>query len=711
MNSQRGVKTPVDLLASYCESHHLSPPNYQFVRSNTSQLRAPRFFCNVQVGGNAYDTASDFACQSDAKQAAARVVLNSMNGNVEGQSSEAKRPEGDFRSVWGNLWMPYWTNYEILMERFRFLGGFTWTYVLNEIAKGSFNLLPFPLVNNLPVPLKFTFKGSDGAFIAQLSFLGRTFTSTCPKETDRDAKQEVSKLIVLSLLGRNKGRDAVQPTRGFVDFRTNSSVRVASPQVWEAGLTKVTGVTGTDAGANAGRMLYAEVAKLKNSVVETAVDVAQQGADEEKVDNSPRISSSPDIFDHHYSPISRPSHPVLSGSISPSLAESSQAICHPSHSIPVSAHDFLTPFKITTSRIDGAFHVNTQPANQVCSIFDSLTTQLEALHLPHHVSEAAQPITALNFSSGSLASSSYDQYHQNAAQSISADEQTYRIDAESVANLQMRLIASSSPGSRDTLCFPQIPAPPELAPSPSFLDTKLHIHGDSLGLHRLAPLQLPQVISTPHPPIFTQQVHSHPPPTWPPAHDAAAMQHSHSHPLPMHHSSFTFSHSPPYPPYPPASGFSSASPIHSLLAYDLGANSRVPSSMPLQTYTSHLAGFSPFQAPQFQNAALSGTQHAPGPQQTPQQPPVHSATATESPSLRLARLLRVNYPYLPSPQYSQQQTITGEMVATVAVGSLGTFVSRRRNGGGRGIGGLVGIGEQEVAVGDLMEGEHGLSLV
>ncbi|RUS23685.1 hypothetical protein BC938DRAFT_474771 [Jimgerdemannia flammicorona] len=75
-----------------------------------------------------------------------------------------------------------------------------------------------------------------------------------------------------------------------------------------------------------------------------------------------------------------------------------------------------------------------------------------------------------------------------------------------------------------------------------------------------------------------------------------------------------------------------------------------------------------------------------------------ASAPTEPPSLRLARLLRINYPYQPSPQYLQQQTVTGEMVATVTVGTLGTFVSKRRSG-------RIGMGEKEgeVSVGDLME--------
>ncbi|RUO96869.1 hypothetical protein BC936DRAFT_141323, partial [Jimgerdemannia flammicorona] len=138
MDGQRAVKTPVDLLVAYCKVNNLFPPDFKLEPTRTTHT--PRYQCTVQVGNAVFESPSDFACKSDARQSVARLALNSIHGGDDADpvhQIRGSRPDGDFQSAWGNLWMPYWTNYEILMERFRSLGGFTWTYVLNEVAKGE----------------------------------------------------------------------------------------------------------------------------------------------------------------------------------------------------------------------------------------------------------------------------------------------------------------------------------------------------------------------------------------------------------------------------------------------------------------------------------------------------------------------------------------------------------------------------------------------
>jgi hypothetical protein len=75
--------------------------------------------------------------------AAARAAIRSLMGeskSPEGEDNAGNRSRCDFESVWGNLTVPWWANTKILVDRLQNLGGFTYSYILNEICKSKYSV-------------------------------------------------------------------------------------------------------------------------------------------------------------------------------------------------------------------------------------------------------------------------------------------------------------------------------------------------------------------------------------------------------------------------------------------------------------------------------------------------------------------------------------------------------------------------------------------
>ncbi|KAI8581816.1 hypothetical protein K450DRAFT_285896 [Umbelopsis ramanniana AG] len=189
------TKTPVELLREYASAHNL---NYRFAYKTVQSSYRPhaRFECQVHIGEHLFEAGSDFATKSDAMYVAARVAIRSLMGETkspEGDINSTTRSRCDFESAWGNLTVPWWANTKILVDRLQNLGGFTYSYILNEICK----------TNKIAIPLNIQYKEiKEGDFIAQLDFLNRLFYTAQSHASERDAKQDLSRIIVWTLLGK-----------------------------------------------------------------------------------------------------------------------------------------------------------------------------------------------------------------------------------------------------------------------------------------------------------------------------------------------------------------------------------------------------------------------------------------------------------------------------------------------------------------------------
>lgn len=198
------TKTPVDLLREYASARNLA---YRFSYKTVQLPYRPhaRFECQVQIGDQNFEAGSDFASKSDAMHAAARAAIRSLMGETkspEGEDNAGNRSRCDFESVWGNLTVPWWANTKILVDRLQNLGGFTYSYILNEICK----------TNKIAIPLNIEYKEiKEGEFIAQLVFLGRIFLTQHQHLSERDAKQDLSRIIVWTLLGKMDHRTSSRP--------------------------------------------------------------------------------------------------------------------------------------------------------------------------------------------------------------------------------------------------------------------------------------------------------------------------------------------------------------------------------------------------------------------------------------------------------------------------------------------------------------------
>ena len=94
----------------------------------------------MHVGDQTFEAGSDFATKSDAMYAAARVAIRTLMGETKSPEGEnSTRSRCDFESAWGNLTVPWWANTKILVDRLQNLGGFTYSYILNEICKSKFH--------------------------------------------------------------------------------------------------------------------------------------------------------------------------------------------------------------------------------------------------------------------------------------------------------------------------------------------------------------------------------------------------------------------------------------------------------------------------------------------------------------------------------------------------------------------------------------------
>ncbi|CAM0136819.1 unnamed protein product [Umbelopsis sp. WA50703] len=198
------TKTPVDLLREYTLARNV---NYRFAYKTVQLPYRPhaRFECQVHIGDQTFEAGSDFASKNDAMHAAARAAIRSLMGeskSPEGEDNAGNRSRCDFESVWGNLTVPWWANTKILVDRLQNLGGFTYSYILNEICK----------TNKIAIPLNIEYKEiKEGEYIAQLVFLNRLFLTQHPHLSERDAKQDLSRIIVWTLLGKIDHRTASRP--------------------------------------------------------------------------------------------------------------------------------------------------------------------------------------------------------------------------------------------------------------------------------------------------------------------------------------------------------------------------------------------------------------------------------------------------------------------------------------------------------------------
>ncbi|KAH8549122.1 hypothetical protein BGW37DRAFT_121303 [Umbelopsis sp. PMI_123] len=189
------TKTPVELLREYASAHNL---NCRFAYKTVQSSYRPhaRFECQVHIGDHLFEAGSDFATKSDAMYAAARVAIRSLMGETkspEGDINSTTRSRCDFESAWGNLTVPWWANIKILVDRLQNLGGFTYSYILNEICK----------TNKIAIPLSIQYKEiKEGEFVAQVVFLNRLFYTAQSHASERDAKQDLSRIIVWTLLGK-----------------------------------------------------------------------------------------------------------------------------------------------------------------------------------------------------------------------------------------------------------------------------------------------------------------------------------------------------------------------------------------------------------------------------------------------------------------------------------------------------------------------------
>ncbi|KAG2183686.1 hypothetical protein INT43_006694 [Umbelopsis isabellina] len=193
-----------DLLREYASARNLA---YRFSYKTVQLPYRPhaRFECQVQIGDQNFEAGSDFASKSDAMHAAARAAIRSLMGETkspEGEDNAGNRSRCDFESVWGNLTVPWWANTKILVDRLQNLGGFTYSYILNEICK----------TNKIAIPLNIEYKEiKEGEYIAQLVFLGRLFMTHHQHLSERDAKQDLSRIIVWTLLGKMDHRTSSRP--------------------------------------------------------------------------------------------------------------------------------------------------------------------------------------------------------------------------------------------------------------------------------------------------------------------------------------------------------------------------------------------------------------------------------------------------------------------------------------------------------------------
>ncbi|KAJ2961084.1 hypothetical protein NQZ79_g3590 [Umbelopsis isabellina] len=193
-----------DLLREYASARNLA---YRFSYKTVQLPYRPhaRFECQVQIGDQNFEAGSDFASKSDAMHAAARAAIRSLMGETkspEGEDNAGNRSRCDFESVWGNLTVPWWANTKILVDRLQNLGGFTYSYILNEICK----------TNKIAIPLNIEYKEiKEGEYIAQLVFLGRLFLTQHQHLSERDAKQDLSRIIVWTLLGKMDHRTSSRP--------------------------------------------------------------------------------------------------------------------------------------------------------------------------------------------------------------------------------------------------------------------------------------------------------------------------------------------------------------------------------------------------------------------------------------------------------------------------------------------------------------------
>jgi hypothetical protein len=213
----------------------------------------------VHIGEQSFEAGSDFATKSDAMYAAARVAIRTLMGETKSpEGDNSTRSRCDFESAWGNLTVPWWANTKILVDRLQNLGGFTYSYILNEICKSKLFVnscqyyhsqtsadKPFLflllLANKITIPLNMQYKEiKEGEFIAQLVFLSRLFFTAQSHASERDAKQDLSRIIVWTLLGKIDHRTASRPVHTGQAMVTQAPFSVETTTTSAAAATTAT---------------------------------------------------------------------------------------------------------------------------------------------------------------------------------------------------------------------------------------------------------------------------------------------------------------------------------------------------------------------------------------------------------------------------------------------------------------------------------------
>lgn len=235
--------------------------NYRFAYKTVQLPYRPhaRFECQVHIGEQSFEAGSDFATKSDAMYAAARVAIRTLMGETKSpEGDNSTRSRCDFESAWGNLTVPWWANTKILVDRLQNLGGFTYSYILNEICKSKLFVnscqyyhsqtspdTPFwsllLLANKITIPLNMQYKEiKEGEFIAQLVFLNRLFFTAQSHASERDAKQDLSRIIVWTLLGKIDHRTASRPVHTGQAMVTQAPFSVETTTTSAAAATTAT---------------------------------------------------------------------------------------------------------------------------------------------------------------------------------------------------------------------------------------------------------------------------------------------------------------------------------------------------------------------------------------------------------------------------------------------------------------------------------------
>lgn len=235
--------------------------NYRFAYKTVQLPYRPhaRFECQVHIGEQSFEAGSDFATKSDAMYAAARVAIRTLMGETKSpEGDNSTRSRCDFESAWGNLTVPWWANTKILVDRLQNLGGFTYSYILNEICKSKLFVnscqyyhsqtsadKPFLflllLANKITIPLNMQYKEiKEGEFIAQLVFLSRLFFTAQSHASERDAKQDLSRIIVWTLLGKIDHRTASRPVHTGQAMVTQAPFSVETTTTSAAAATTAT---------------------------------------------------------------------------------------------------------------------------------------------------------------------------------------------------------------------------------------------------------------------------------------------------------------------------------------------------------------------------------------------------------------------------------------------------------------------------------------